>query len=176
MTVVNNPYQLVDTFIDHWAGLPRDTGALMPHVRTFLDKAEPKLQPHVALVDIHSRDDWTLKLYGTGRVNAFGKDLSGINPLEVYAPEIQPLLMDSIQHVINQPCGWKSSRKVTTVRGLENHGSGVTLPMATDDNNTKCVVNFMIFNEPIAHNDRQGVVDNITSWEWMDIGAGIPES
>ena len=71
MTVVNNPFQLVDTFIDHWAGLPRDTGALMPHDRTFLDNAEPKLQPHVALVDIHGRDDWTLKLYGTGRVSAF---------------------------------------------------------------------------------------------------------
>ena len=77
--------------------------------------------------------------------------------------------------MVTLPCGWKSNRKVKTVRGLENHGSGVTLPLATDDSNTKCVVNFMIFNEPIAHNDRQGVVDNITSWEWMDIGAGVPE-
>lgn len=147
----------------------------MPHVRTFLDNADPALQPHVALVDINSREDWTLRLYGTGRVNSFGRDLSGINPIDVYAPNVQPLLIDCVAAVVRQPCGWRSKRKVITVKGMTNNGSGVTLPLATDDGKPDCIVNFMVFSEPIAHNDRQAMVDDIPNWEWMDIGAGVPK-
>ncbi len=173
--MTDGPFQLVDTFLEHWRTLPREEGAHMPHVRTFLDIVEPALQPHVALVDIHARDDWTLRLYGTAPVNAFGRDLSGINPLEIYAPDIRPLMMDSIGAVISHPCGWKSMREITTTTGLTNPGSGVTLPLATDPEQAPCIVNFVIMAEPVAHKDRVGIVDSIMSWEWMDIGAGVPE-
>lgn len=166
----------VDAFIAHWRGLPRGNDALLPHLRTFLDHAEPSLQPYVALVDIVERDNWTLRLYGTGRVNSFGRDLSGINPIDVYAPAIRPLLQDSIMTVIGQPCGWRSTRRVTTEKGLSINGSGVTLPLATDETQPACIVNFMVFSEAIAHNDRQGVVDDIPTWAWLDIGAGVPKS
>lgn len=169
-------YQTVDTFIAHWQNLPRDEGALIPHVRSFLDHVEPSLQPHVALVDINARDDWTLRLYGTGRVNSFGRGLSGINPIEVYAPNIRPLLQDSIMTLLAHPCGWKSTRLITTVKGMTYQGSGLTLPLAVDDDKPGCIVNFMVFGKAFAHNDRQGIVEAISSWEWIDIGAGTPKT
>ena len=146
----------------------------MPHIRTFLDNVAPDLQPHVALVDIHRRDKWALRLYGTGRVKSFGRDLSGINPLEVYAPAIRPLLMDSINAVTSHPCGWKSTRDITSMKGLINRGAAITLPLATDPGKSPSIVNFLVVAKPIAYNDRQGVVDSIPSWEWKDIGADVP--
>lgn len=147
----------------------------MPHLRTFLDKADPALQPHVALVDVNPDAKWSLRLYGTGRMNAFGRDLSGVNPLIVYEEGIRPLVVDSIAHVLGHPCGWKTIREITTLTGLTNRGASVSLPLATDDDQPDCIVNYTNLVEAVAHRDRQGRVDTISDWEWMDIGAGVPE-
>ena len=130
----------------------------MPHVRTFLDHAELALQPHVALVDINARDNWTLRLYRTGRVNSFGRDLSGINPIEVYAPDTRPLLQDNVMKLLAHLCGWKLTRLIITVKGMTNQGSGVKPPLAADDDKPDCIVNFMAFGKPFAHNNKQALL------------------
>jgi len=166
----------LDRFCAHWQSLPRADGLLMPHLRDFLDNVDPALQPHVALVDIPDDGDWSLRLYGTGRMNAFGRDLSGVNPLIVYDEKIRPLVVDSVAQVLAHPCGWKTIREISTLSGLANRGASISLPLATDADSPKCIVNYTNLVEPVAHRDRQGRVDLISEWEWMDIGAGVPES
>lgn len=164
----------LEPFCDHWQSLPKAEGQLIPHLRSFLDHVDPALQPHVALVDIPDDGDWSLRLYGTGRMNAFGRDLSGVNPLIIYDEKIRPLVIQSIAQALSQPCGWKTIREITTLSGLTNKGASVSLPLATDDGQPSCIVNYTTLVEPIAHDDRHGRVNTISEWEWMDIGAGVP--
>lgn len=165
----------LDRFCAHWQALPKADGLLIPHLRSFLDNVDPALQTHVALVDIHDEMDWSLRLYGTGRMNAFGRDLSGVNPLIVYDEKIRPLVAESVAQVLAHPCGWKTIREITTLSGLTNRGSSVSLPIATDEGQPACIVNYTTLTEAVAHRDRQGRVDTISEWEWLDIGAGVPE-
>lgn len=174
--MANASFADLERFCAHWQSLPKAQGTLTPHLRDFLDNVDPALQPHVALVDIHGKADWSLRLYGTGRMNSFGRDLSGVNPLIVYEESIRPLVSGSIAHVLSHPCGWKTMREITTLTGLTNRGASVSLPLATDPEQPKCIVNYTNLVEAVAHRDRHGRVDLISEWEWMDIGAGVPES
>lgn len=166
----------LDRFCAHWSALPKAEGTLTPHLRDFLDNVDPELQPHVALVDINGEMDWSLRLYGTGRMNAFGRDLSGVNPLIVYDEKIRPIVADSVAKVLAHPCGWKTMREITTLTGVTNRGASVSLPLATDKDQPQCIVNYTNLMEPVAHRDRQGRVDLISEWQWMDIGAGVPSN
>lgn len=166
----------LERFCAHWQTLPKAEGRLIPHLDSFLAEVDPALQPHMALVDIPDDGDWSLRLYGTGRMNAFGRDLSGVNPLIVYDEKIRPLVAQSVAQVLAHPCGWKTIREITTLSGSANKGASISLPLATNDGEAACIVNYTTLVEPIAHDDRHGRVNAITEWEWMDIGAGVPQS
>jgi len=148
----------------------------MPTLQTFLDQAEPAFQPHIALVDIHDRTNWRMRLFGTGRTEAFGRDLWDTNPLTVYAEGVRDLVADSIQQVISVPCGWLTAREVTSVTGVSSSGFGVTLPLDTGESQPACIVNFTMTTAPVSHKDRRGQVDAISEHRWLDIGGGTPSA
>ena len=166
----------LDPFLAHWRALAEADGGLMPSLQTFLDKAEPTFQPHVALVDVIGLKDWRMRLFGTGRTEAFGRDLWGTNPLTVYTEGVRDLVVESIQHVIHYPCGWLTAREVTSLTGVSNSGFGVTLPLATGERQPACIVNFTMTTAPLSHKDRRGEVDAIPEHRWLDIGAGTPDT
>jgi hypothetical protein len=164
----------VDEFCTHWQGLPRAEGVLVPHLKAFQNNVKAALQPYVALVDINSGDHWALRVFGTGRLNSFGRDVTKINPLEIYTPNLRPSITEKVLSVLSHPCGLKTTHRLRTVKGLDHIQYGVTLPLVTDDGQPECIVNFVVSNEPLAHDDRQGTVEEIIASEWMDIGAGAP--
>lgn len=166
---------IVDEFFAHWQSLPREDGVLVPHLNAFQDNVKAALQPYVVLVDINSDDHWALRVFGTGRLNSFGRDVTKINPLEIYAPTLRPSITEKVQSVLNYPCGLKITHRLRTAKGLDHLQTGVTLPLATDDGEPQCIVNFVVSNEPLAHDDRQGTIEEIIASEWMDIGAGAPD-
>jgi len=116
-----------------------------------------------------------MRLFGTARVESFGRYLFGVNPLVVYDPTIRDMVVENVQKVIHQPCGWVTAREVTTVTGVSNSGTAITLPLATGDGQPPCIANYTVMTRPLAHKDRTGQVDAITGQMWIDIGAGIPE-
>ncbi len=166
----------VNRFFDHWRELPREDDAFAPSLETFFDNLKPEFRPYVVLVDVADDNQWSVRLFGTGRLNSFGRDVKKINPLEIYVPDLRSTVAEKVKMVLGQPCGYRSVHRLRTTKGLDHVQTGVTLPLKTDESSPQCIVNFVISSEPIAHDDRKGMVEEILNWDWVDIGAGLPPS
>lgn len=165
----------INAFFAHWQNLPRENGTTMPHLTTFLDNIRSEFQPYVVLVDVDDGDRLSLRVFGTGRLNSFGRDVKKINPLEIYAPDLRPTILKKVQSVLALPCGFRSSHRLRTEKGSDHIHTGVTLPLGTDDGEPQCVVNFLVSNDPVSHDDRKATVEELLTTDWVDIGAGIPD-
>ena len=166
--------KVIDDFFAHWRGLPREGEALVPSLSDFFDNLKPAFQPYVVMVNVESGDNWSIRLFGTGRLNSFGQDVKKINPLEIYTPDLRPIIVDKVRIVLDRPCGYRATHRLRTSKGSDLIQTGVTLPLKTDESGSQCVVNFVISSDPIAHDDRKGLIEEILDWEWVDIGAGLP--
>lgn len=165
----------LDAFCTYWQTLPREDGVGVPRLDAFLDGIKPAWQPHMVLVDINSRDQWSFRQFGTGRHNSFDQDVAKIDPLDIYNPDVRPYVLETVQTILSHPCGWRATHRLRSAKGVDNLQTGVTLPLKTDDGAQGCVVNFVLSNEPLTHDDRQGRIEEIMTWVWMDLGAGVPK-
>ncbi|PHX99520.1 MAG: hypothetical protein CK529_08690 [Rhodospirillaceae bacterium] len=71
-----------------------------------LDRAEPKLQPAVALVDVEPPETLTVRLFGTKREAAFGQNITRANTLDFYPPNLRAAVFARAMCVVAHPVGW----------------------------------------------------------------------
>jgi hypothetical protein len=56
--------------MDHWASLPKD--GLVPLLRGYLDRPNPKFQPHATIVDVFPGQGMQPRLIGTASADVYG--------------------------------------------------------------------------------------------------------
>ncbi|MDX2223898.1 MAG: hypothetical protein SFV21_14200 [Rhodospirillaceae bacterium] len=164
----------IERFFLHWETLPRAAGALAPHIRTFLDRPNPAVQPRVALVDVVPPERMYVRLFATDRENTLGRNLTGENALDVYPPEIRHLLWRGAEAVVGRPCGWLTERIVTSAAGASTRFLSISLPLLTDPDAAACLVNYTFPINRVEDKSDIALVNAVSPGRWIDLGAGVP--
>lgn len=162
-----------DSFLAHWQSLPM-TG-LMPHLRAYLDCPLPELQPNVAIVDVLPEGGFKARLVGTGRVKLYERDLTDQDPIQAFSDEAKPVVAMLAKATVSHPCGNRGSQTIITSTGRTRLGVTMALPLAVDAPNTGCFVHFQHLAEPLDFDETAVEIARIEDYEWIDIGAGVPD-
>jgi hypothetical protein len=162
----------VHTFADHWAGLPRPNGAKAPNLESYLDRADPTVQPDVAIVDVDGRR-MPIRLYATNREATFGGNLTGIDALNLYPDGIRARIWSGALGVVMQPCGWLTERVMTSARGRSVNLWSLSLPLASGGT-VKHLVNFTAIMGPVPEEGVPAQVNAVSRGAWVDVGFGVP--
>jgi hypothetical protein len=163
---------VVQKFIAHWQSLPKD--GLLPPLSAFLSAPHPELQPSVIIIDVRSEQNVPIRLLGTGIVNLIGRELTGTNSLDIYAPHLRARVGRACASMVQRPCGQVTERLICTAGGLMMAATSVALPIGVKGDRWGSLVAYTCTREPVATGDSMTIVHEILATEWIDIGAGIP--
>jgi len=164
----------VDAFLAYWKALPREPGRIIPHLRTLLDQAEPKLQRSIALLDVMPPLMLAVRLFGTEREAVFGQDPTHTNALDSFEPHLREPVFSRVLCVVGQPVGWLNQRGTLSTRGTVYRHLALNLPLAVDSGAAPCIVNFSTIIDQYPNAKSVPQVNALFGCEWVDIGAGTP--
>lgn len=161
-------------FFNHWQSL-RDGDAL-PTSQSFLDNAQPALQPLISLNDVDDQGNNMVVLFGTELVDLWQSDLTGKNVSEFITPEQAHRLTTDLVICAQTPCGiWEvSTLKTTTGRRIA--WEMVTLPIGLGDPNRFRIARYHNILEPTKKGELVADILHFQQKEWFDIGSGIPQT
>jgi len=165
----------IQEFLGYWKSLPRAPGALLPHLRTLLDHANPKIQPSIALVDVIPPQMLAVRLFGTRREAAFGTNITRANALDFYPAEVRATVFARSLTMIAHPVGWMTQRVITSGRGSTVRFLSLSLPLAVDSGAAPCIANYGAAMDRQPDEDFPARINTLGGGEWVDLGAGIPE-
>jgi hypothetical protein len=165
----------LDRFLIYWKALERAPGTLMPHVRTLLDHVEPQLQPSLALVDVEPPAALAVRLFGTQREAAFGKNITRANALDFYPEPLRASVFAHALCVVRHPVGWLTQRVLTSTRGTTVRFLSLSLPLAVDSGAAPCIVNFGTAIDRQPEEEFPARINALAGEEWVDLAAGIPD-
>ncbi len=146
----------------------------MPHLRDYLDRPQPDLQPGVAIVDVLPAGQFSVRLVGTERVSLYGKDMTHQNPMAMFSDEAKATVGNLARHTVAQPCGNRGKQTIRTNTGNERLGVTMALPLKVDHPDAKCFVHFQHLLEELDFDETAVQILRIDEYEWIDLGAGIP--
>ena len=167
--------EFIARFAAHWLSLPRPGGAISPTLASYLDHADPVVQPSVALVDVTADRRLMVRLFATRREAGFGRNVTGTDALSVYPPEIRGRIWTGVRAVVDHPCGLLTSRIVTSASGVSTEYLSLTLPIALPENGPKCVANCIASVGRPPDEPHVARVSSVGPGSWVDIGAGVPK-
>lgn len=170
----NDAHSRLDAFLTFWRALPRETGKIAPHVRTFLDNAAPEFQPAVAMVDVVAPQTLTVRLFGTQLESDLGMNVTYANALDFYEPHLREPVFTRALCVVRHPVGWYSERIVTSAKGATMRLMGINLPLVVDSGAPPGMVNFGAVTDRRTGDTPTPHVHAIVAGQWVDIGAGTP--
>lgn len=163
-----------ESFLAHWQSLPKAEGPV-PHLRSYLDCPLPAFQPNVAIVDVLPGQGFRARLVGTGRVKLYERDLTNQDPSEMFSDEARPVVTKLAQATVQQPCGNRGSQTIVTSLGRTRLGVTMALPLLVDNPEAGCFVHFQHLAEPLEFDETAVKITRIEEYEWIDIGAGVPD-
>ncbi|MCB2106100.1 MAG: PAS domain-containing protein [Rhodobacteraceae bacterium] len=167
--------ELVGSFWDYWAGLPRQ--GLIPSISDYLDRVPAKLQPAVAIIDAYSPTEFKVRLFGTALVELLGKELTGGAPLDMYAEAFKAKACEVAWESANRPCGYLCIRRYRNHAGVVVDAPGISLPVDGGRTHRQTMLNFTsLYGAQSRKTDADGldVIEALTVTAWIDVGAGIP--
>lgn len=162
-------------FYHAWLGLRR--GALVPSLRDYLDAPPFRLQPFVAILDIHSPEFITVRLFGTALTAIAGQEFTKKDLSPIYAAQELGRAGEIVWDAVTHPAGYICVRTVRTGHGLVLDCDCISLPLVVDAGAPKCLVTFVRFPQQTPRTPKPemtGVVTRIRFVDWIDIGAGKP--
>lgn len=167
----------VAAFWSYWNSLPKN--GRIPHLRDYLDRVPPDLQPSVVIGDFYSPDRHELRLIGTMMADAMGRDDPSPDFRSIYSAGLQRRALGITWAAANHPCGFAAKRPVRSRGGRTVTVAGVALPLTTDRPGCKTMLNFSnltpIFDS-FASDDHVQNVESHSAPIWLDIGCGVPET
>jgi hypothetical protein len=152
-------------------------GTVLPTLADYLDAAPAALQPSVSILDIHSSDDITVRLFGTALVAMAGHEFTK-QPLKAVYPTLDLSRVGRIAWAAaSHPAGYVCVRSVKTAGGFQLDSDSICLPLTANNGTARCLVTYMKFPQQLpkalpAH--AASTVTNTEFIDWIDIGAGVP--
>lgn len=134
-------------------------------------------QSNVALVDIHSKNDMRIRLFGTGLTEIAGTDLTGADLLSNIHPDAKAEATRIVWGAVTTPCGYPMRRLLQ--RGVhEIRALTLGLPLRREKGDVRSLVGFMSregYTDEINTAKANVYIQEIKLVRWVDIGAGIPQ-
>lgn len=161
-------------FYQYWSQL--EGGGRIPHSRTFLDRADPKLISNVFIIEIAEQGQ-VIRFMGTALVEMWGNDSTN----KVFGADYSEQAMDSLQSntkaVAEHPCGLVEVSEFVTRSGLSFQMETVLLPLGVDEGRPPRICSFSQLLTPLT-DSREEVARYREKQQarWIDIGRGLPNS
>jgi hypothetical protein len=147
----------------------------VPHYRSVFQQLPPEMLPRLAVVEETQRGEYVIRFMGTWRVEIWGKDLTGGNPLALMSPALVQSARRNMETVLEHPCGMYFTAQYVTPSGREVLVENITLPAGNDPGLPRRIVNFVDELSTTGYGDTVGALHSIGARAWLDIGAGVPK-
>jgi hypothetical protein len=163
-------------FFSYWSSLPKH--GLSPLLSDYLDRAPPRLQPYVSMVDIPHDAPPRLRYLGTALTTLSGRDRTG-KPLQLlYTKSLWPLVTRLTREVVSRPVGYICTRSIRTASGRLAHTPAICLPMTNPKSAVPVLVTYAQLESAalsMGYGDALESVQGVTVLHWIDLGAGVPD-
>jgi hypothetical protein len=165
--------ELNRAFYEHWQSLR--AGEALPHLRDFLSKPMPRLQPHVVIKDILAERGIHVRLHGTRLVELAGEDLTGQDLLDYSdTPEMAEDLWFFQRGIVDHRVGLSVIKQTVTASGRLIRFEELSLPLAPFPGGPPCVVGCVVLLEEVGTNDTVSHLLTYSDADWIDVGWGTP--
>lgn len=165
--------ELNRAFYEHWQSLR--AGAAFPHLKDFLSKPQPRLQPHVVIKDILPERSIQVRLHGTRLVELAGEDLTGQDLLDYSdTPEMAEDLWFFQRGIVDHNVGLSVLKQTVTASGRHVRFEELSLPLAPFPGGPPCVVGCVVLLEDVGANDTVSHMLTYSDAGWIDVGWGTP--
>jgi len=167
---------MIGQLLDYWQGLRK--GALMPTRADFRPQEIRRLLPHIVLLERRGPESLIIRLAGTRIYDLFGRDVTGMNLIEITPPEFRATRMSRLSAIIDHPCGSLSEFKFMRPMGATGWMEILALPLAMPGDAPAHQI-LTLMAEVAANNEelpdaRPESIAAPQKFEFFDIGAGCP--
>jgi hypothetical protein len=136
------------------------------------------LLPTVVVLEVRSPQETTIRLAGTLLCTALGRELRGLNWIELTAPEARPRRAARLQAIVAQPCGALMSGRIAARSGMSFEIEQLALPVRPDEPAAPMqilgVVSLLPGQMRPAHVADSELGRLPEQLQYLDIGAGVP--
>lgn len=161
-------------FYAYWKSL-REDGKVVPHQSALLDTSHPGYAPHLHIAEfLNGR--LIFRLIGTRLVERWGRDKTGSVVGEDQPPEMQQSLYRNAWSSISKPCGFRMNMIFAATTGSQFSVEAVVLPLRVKSGKPNRLVSYSQVIEKLKYGDLSQQYLGIPDVEWVDIGAGAPDS
>ena len=161
-------------FFDHWNSL-RD-GKIIPSLQDYLTQPNPDLQPHVMMLDLVSKTEIPIRLFGTALVKLTKTDKTRHDFMHSFAPpKMAAKYAEVAQILTSMPCGTANIKLAVTSKGYHVKLDCITLPLEPYPDGPPCLVMFAECTTELEPSDFVYQVVGYGDSSWVDLGAGVPE-
>ena len=164
-------------FADYWQSLPKVD--LIPMRTSFDPAAVRNLLPDMAIHNLSTPGRIHVRLAGTAMVDGFGREITGTDFLDYFAPEQRANVLKFSAVMTDHPCGKVVRILVQTDSGRLLQDESIGFPMR-DNNGRANLIYYHGNRKPHADGATfDARADNaarlhVTERIFFDIGAGVP--
>lgn len=162
-------------FVAYWHSLRE--GRDLPERENIDPGAIKHLLPYIVIHDLVSPDLIRLRLIGTAVAEDYEEDITGWNYLDMVEPARREAASRALFVLHDTPVGMSVTLRSTTRSGSSWTRQTIDLPISDIRNNRKLVFSCSLRAKPgmsAVPDNPELQVQQITSREFFDIGAGIP--
>ncbi len=160
-------------FFSYWDSLPKD--GFVPDRKDFSPAPIAPLMSAVTILEIVSDELIVQRLAGTAICRAMGFDPTGGNALDLVAPETRPRYLDLLRMQTGTPCGRWNMLRVRR-ENLVERTEALTLPMRYRHSGHWMILSYFGSVETVAYEHGPYEILAYEDTQWIDLGAGIPDS
>jgi hypothetical protein len=147
----------------------------VPYRESFDPMTVVRILPVITLLQRVGDNEWRFRLVGTEVDRRWGRQLTGLDPLEIVAPEIAPTICREFDEIVRQPCGSWSVRRVTIGSGRWAEIETLRLPLRTKDGSVSLILGSSgeLRDRNPYQPDLHRSITTVAQQLFFDIGAGV---
>jgi hypothetical protein len=156
-----------------WSLLPKHEHE--PYRESFDPMTVVRILPVITLLQRVGDEEWLFRLAGTEVDRRWGRPLTGVDPLDIVAPEIAPTIRREFDEVVRQPCGSWSVRRVTIGSGRWADIETLRLPLRAKDGAVSLIIGTSgeLCDRRAHQGDLHRSIGTVEQQWFFDIGAGV---
>jgi hypothetical protein len=156
-----------------WSVLPKHEH--VPYRQSFDPMTVVRILPVITLLQLVDGKEWRFRLAGTEVDRRWGRPLTGVDPLDIVAPEIALTIWREFGEIARQPCGSWSVRRVTIASGRWAHIETLRLPLRAKDGSVSLIIGTSgeLCDRRADQGDLHRSITTVEQQWFFDIGAGV---
>jgi hypothetical protein len=162
--------------MDYWSTLPKRDG--VPARADFDPLAVRQILPIIVIIERRAPDLWLIRLAGTELGRRLGREVTGLNFIDLVLPPERKRATAIVSNVCDWPCGSLAIRETRMESGFSRQIETFALPLRAADGEARLAISV---NDDVQAQPRlpspddpiSGIV-GYRSQRFIDIGAGVP--